>query len=231
MELSHGTGKVLEDKNAMARRIARFFKPGDIVNLGIGAPLLVANYVNENVLIHTENGAIGVGRLFSRNDPDIPERTQLESFTNAGTMPFVPINGAMFFSQDVSFGLIRSGNLKATVLGAFEVSQTGDLANWYLPGKFAGMGGAMDLCGAKMVVVQTTHCAKNGKPKLVRECTLPLTCNGRVTHVVTERAVFEFRNRKMFLTEIREGYDLDNIKNNTEADFEIDKDLKTEVVF
>lgn len=231
MEISQGTGAVFDDKNAMARRIARFFKPGDIVNLGIGAPLLVSNYVEENVLVHTENGCVGVGRQISRKDPDISERTQLESFTNAGGTPFIPIEGAMFFSQDISFAIIRSGKLKATVLGAFEVSETGDLANWYLPGHFAGMGGAMDLCMSKMVIVQTTHCTKDGKPKLIHKCTMPLTCSGRVTNVVTERAVFEFRNNKMFLTEIREGYDLKNIQDNTEAEFEIAQDLKTDVVF
>lgn len=231
MEISQGSGAVFDDKNAMARRIARYFKAGDIVNLGIGAPLLVANYVEENVLIHTENGCVGVGKQISRKNPDIPEKTQLESFTNAGGTPFIPIEGAMFFAQDVSFAIIRSGLLKATVLGAFEVSEKGDLANWYLPGHFAGMGGAMDLCMSGMVIVQTTHCSKDGKPKLIRKCTMPLTCFERVTHVVTERAVFEFRNNKMFLTEIREGYDLENIKNNTEADFEVSQNLKTDVVF
>ncbi len=231
MEVSHGTGAVFDDKNAMARRIARFFKTGDVVNLGIGAPLLVANYMAENVLVHTENGCVGVGRMISRKDPTIPSKTQLESFSNAGGTPFLPIEGAMCFSQDVSFAIIRSGKLKATVLGAFEVSETGDLANWYLPGRFAGMGGAMDLCMAKMVIVQTTHCAKDGKPKLLHSCTMPLTCKGRVTHVVTERAVFEFRDKKMVLTEIREGYDLENIRNNTEADFEIAEDLKLDVEY
>ena len=231
MEISQGSGAVFDDKNAMARRIARFFKAGDIVNLGIGAPLLVSNYVEENVLVHTENGCVGVGRQISRKDPSIPARTQLESFTNAGGTPFIPIEGAMFFPHDVSYAIIRSGKLKATVLGAFEVSETGDLANWYLPGHFAGMGGAMDLCMSKMVIVQTTHCTKDGKPKLIHRCTMPLTCSGRVTHVVTERAVFEFRDRKLYLTEIREGYGLENIRNNTEADFELAEDLRTDVIF
>ena len=231
MEMSHGSGAVFDDKNAMARRIARFFTSGDVVNLGIGAPLLVANYVEDGVLVHTENGCVGVGRQLSRKDPSIPERTQLESFTNAGGIPFLPVEGAMFFPHDVSYAIIRSGLLKATVLGAFEVSETGNLANWYLPGNFAGMGGAMDLCMSKMVIVQTTHCTKDGKPKLIHECTLPLTCNGLVTHVVTERAVFEFRDRRLFLTEIREGYDLDNIKNNTEAEFEIADNIQYDVVY
>lgn len=231
MEMSHGSGAVLNDKNAMASRIAKYFKAGDIVNLGIGAPLLVTNYVEENVLIHTENGCVGVGRTVSRKDPDIPERTQLESFSNAGGMPFLPIPGAMVFGHATSYALIRSGKLKATVLGAFEVSEEGDLANWFVPGNFAGMGGAMDLCMSKMVIVQTTHCTKTGAPKLLHKCTLPLTCKGLVTHVVTERAVFEFHENKMYLMEIREGYDLENIRNNTEADFIVSDDLKTDVVY
>ena len=231
MEVNHGSGAVLDEKKAMARRIAAFFEDGDVVNLGIGAPLLVANYVKDGVLIHTENGCVGVGKTINMNDPAIPEKTQFESFTNAGSMPFVPVNGAMFFAQDISYAIIRSGLLKATVLGAFEVSETADLANWYLPGHFAGMGGAMDLCMSKMVIVQTTHCTREGKPKILHRCTLPLTCNGLLTHVVTERAVFEFLDRKLFLKEIREGYDLDNIRNNTEADFELAADIRYDVVY
>ncbi len=231
MEMSHGSGKTLNDKEAMARRIARFFKPGDIINLGIGAPLLVANHVADGVLVHTENGCVGVGEQLSRTDPNIPERTSLESFTNAGGIPFLPIPGAMVFSHATSYAIIRGGHLTATVLGAFEVSENGDLANWFLPGNFAGMGGAMDLCQAKNVIVQTTHCTKKGEPKLIHKCTLPLTCKGLLTHVVTERAVFEFHDNKMYLKEIREGYDLDNIKNNTEADFIVADDLKTDVVY
>ena len=231
MEMSMGKGAVLNDKNAMASRIAKYFEPNDIVNLGIGAPLLVANYMPEGVLVHTENGCVGVGQTVSRNDPDIPERMSLESFCNAGGQPFLPIPGAMVFGHDISYAIIRSGLLKATVLGAFEVSEEGDLANWYVKGNFAGMGGAMDLCMSKMVIVQTTHCTKKGAPKLLHKCTLPLTCKGLLTHVVTERCVFEFHDGKMYLKEIREGYDLDNIRNNTEADFIVADDLKTDVVY
>lgn len=231
MEMSHGSGQTLNDKEAMASRIAKFFKSGDIINLGIGAPLLVANNVEEGVLVHTENGCVGVGTQISRTDPSIPERTQLESFTNAGGIPFLPVPGAMFMSHALSYAIIRGGHLKATVLGAFEVSETGDLANWFVPGNFAGMGGAMDLCEARQVIVMTTHCTKKGEPKLLKKCTLPLTCKGKLTHVVTERAVFEFVDNKMYLREIREGYDLENIKANTEAEFIIPEDLKTDVVY
>ncbi len=231
MEMSHGSGQTLNDKQAMASRIAKFFKSGDIINLGIGAPLLVANYVEDGVLIHTENGCVGVGQQVSRQDPTIPEKTQLESFTNAGGIPFMPVPGAMVMSHALSYAIIRGGHLNATVLGAFEVSETGDLANWFVPGNFAGMGGAMDLCQAKRVIVQTTHCTKKGAPKLIHKCTLPLTCKGLLTDVVTERAVFQFVDNKMYLREIREGYDLENIKNNTEADFIVPDDLLTDVVY
>ncbi len=231
MEMNHGSGQVLDDKMAMASRIARFFQDGDVINLGIGAPLLVTNFTNESVLVHTENGCVGVGPTISRNDPDIPERTQLESFVNAGGMPFIPQAGAMVMSHAMSYAIIRGGHLAATVLGAFEVSQEGDLANWFTPGKFAGMGGAMDLCQAKKVIVMTTHCTKKGEPKLLKKCTLPLTCKGQVTHVVTERAVFEFIDGKMYLKEIREGYDLQNIKDNTDAEFIVADDCQYDVVY
>ncbi len=231
MEMSHGSGQTLNDKEAMARRIAKFFEPGDVINLGIGAPLLVANNVADGVLVHTENGCVGVGEQVSRTDPTIPERTQLESFVNAGGIPFLPVPGAMVMSHAMSYAIIRGGHLAATVLGAFEVSQEGDLANWFTPGKFAGMGGAMDLCQAKKVIVMTTHCTKKGEPKLLKQCTLPLTCKGQVTHVVTERCVFEFIDGKMYLKEIREGYDLQNIKDNTDAEFIVADDLKTDVEY
>lgn len=227
----HGSGKQRDDKEAMARRIARLFEAGDIINLGFGAPLLVGNYVEDGVLVHTENGCVGVGKQITREEIGVDERTQLESFMNAGGMPFLPVPGAMVFNHATSYAIIRGGHLTATVLGAFEVSERGDLANWYMPGRFAGMGGAMDLCAAKKVVIQTTHCNKDGAPKLLHKCSLPLTCKGKVTHVVTERALFEFIDGKMVLKEIREGYDLENIKQNTEADFIIADDLLTDVEF
>lgn len=231
MEMSHGSGKTLDDKTAMASRIGRFFKSGDVINLGIGAPLLVTNYVEDGVLVHTENGCVGVGPQVSRKDPSIPERTQLESFVNAGGIPFLPVPGAMVMSHAMSYAIIRGGHLKATVLGAFEVSQEGDLANWFTPGKFAGMGGAMDLCQAQNVIVMTTHCTKDGKPKLLKKCTLPLTCKGQLTHVVTERAVFEFKEGKMYLVEVREGFDLQNIKDNTDAEFIVADNCQFDVVY
>lgn len=229
--MSHGVGATLDNKHAIARRIARFFHPGDVLNLGIGAPLLVGHYTGPDILIHTENGCIGVGTQISRTDEDIDPKTQLESFANAGGMPFLPNPGAMVFSSEMSYAIIRGGKLTATVLGCYEVSENGDLANWFRPGGFAGMGGAMDLCRASMVVVATEHCTKKGEPKLIPTCTLPLTAKGRVTHVVTERAVFEFQNKKMVLTEIREGYDLENIQANTTANFEISPNLKTNVEY
>ena len=231
MAVDQGSGKKLEDRIAIARRIARFFKDGDIINLGIGAPLLVGEYTEDGVLVHCENGCVGVGPLVDESAADLSEKTPLESFRNAGSQAFYPIPGAMVFSSSTSYAIIRGGKLKATVLGCFEVSQKGDMANWYTPGKLAGMGGAMDLCKASMVVVATTHCAKDGSPKLVKECTQPLTCIGRITHVVTERAYFEFVDGKMYLREIREGYNLDNIKANTDAEFIVPDDLKENVVF
>lgn len=230
MGTNHGSGKTLNDRQAIARRIAKYFKDGDIINLGVGMPLLVGDYTEDGVLVHCENGCVGVGKLYYPGDLYY-EQTNLEHFRNAGRQPFHPLPGAMVFDHSVSYAVIRKGILKATVLGCFEVAQNGDIANWYSPGKIAGMGGAMDLCKCGMVVVATNQCDKNGAPKLVEKCTLPLTAKGAVTHVVTERALFEFENGKMILKEIREGYDLENIKNNTAADFIVAEDLRTEVAF
>ncbi|MCR5784487.1 MAG: succinyl-CoA--3-ketoacid-CoA transferase [Eubacterium sp.] len=227
--VNHGTGKMLDDRHAIARRIAKFFKSGDIINLGVGAPLLVGDYIEDGVLVHCENGCIGCGPLIDMADPD-PYYNH-EHFINAGGQAFTPLSGALLFDSATSYAIIRGKKLKATVLGCYEVAENGDMANWYSPGKISGMGGAMDLCKAPMVVVATSQCDKKGNPKLVKKCTLPLTCSQKISYVVTEMGVYEFKDGKMFLNEIREGYTLDDIKNNISANFTVAKDLKEGVIY
>ncbi|MCR4841677.1 MAG: succinyl-CoA--3-ketoacid-CoA transferase [Eubacterium sp.] len=227
--VNHGTGKMFEDRHAIARRIAKFFVPGDIINLGVGAPLLVGDYIEDGVRVHCENGCIGCGPLVDVEN-DAPNVNH-EYYINAGSQPFNPLPGALFFDSATSYAIIRSRKLKATVLGCFEVAENGDMSNWYSPGKISGMGGAMDLCKAPMVVVATSQCDKKGNSKLVKKCTLPLTCSRKISFVVTEMGVYEFKDGKMYLNEIREGYTIDDIREHTDADFVVSEDLKEGVVY
>lgn len=227
--VNQGSGEKLANRQAITRRIAKFFHSGDIINLGVGMPLLVSDYIEDGVLVQCENGCIGCGPLVDESTVD--PHTSLESFRDAGSQPFYPNPGAIVFDSATSYAIIRTGILKATVLGCFEVAQNGDMANWYSPGKISGMGGAMDLCKAPNVIVATFQRTKTGDSKLVKKCKLPLTCSQRVTHVVTEMGMFRFIDHKMYLKEIREGYTLDDIKDATDADFIIADDLKTGVEF
>ncbi|QLD33368.1 3-oxoacid CoA-transferase subunit B [Mannheimia varigena] len=209
-------------KEIIARRIALEFKDGDIINLGIGLPTMVANYVPSDISItlQSENGFLGLAAF----DPENPD----ENIVNAGGQPCSIQTGGMFFDSSYSFALIRGGHVDACVLGGLEVDQEANLANWMVPGKMVpGMGGAMDLVtGSRRVIIGMEHCAKTGASKILKKCTLPLTARNKVHLVVTELAVFEFIDGKLTLTEIAEGYDLETVKAKTEAKFIVSPNLK-----
>ncbi|WP_262031311.1 3-oxoacid CoA-transferase subunit B [Microvirga sp. Mcv34] len=204
----------MDAQSLIARRIAQELRDGMLVNLGIGIPTLVANFVPEgiHVFFQSENGLIGTG--------PVPEPGMvLPWLTDAGGKPVTALPGACAFDSAMSFGLIRGGHLDITVLGGLQVDQRGLLANWMVPGKMVpGMGGAMDLvAGAKRVIVAMQHTAK-GRPKIVRECALPLTSNRPVDLVVTELAVIGFPDGQATLLETQEGVAVEDVIATTEAE-------------
>jgi len=212
----------MDAKNIIAKRVAREFKDGDVVNLGIGIPTLVSNYISEDVqiILQAENGFLGAGPS--------PEADRVDrDVVNAGGQPASIKPGGCTFDSVFSFSLIRGGHLAATVLGAMEVDESGDLANWWIPGKMmAGMGGAMDLVvGARRVIVAMEHTAK-GQPKILKKCRLPLTAVGEVDLIVTEMAVFSYQP-KLTLLELASGVSLEDVKKGTEAEFVVSPGLKT----
>ncbi|AWI07118.1 3-oxoacid CoA-transferase subunit B [Clostridium drakei] len=209
-------------KQIIAKRIAKELKDGDVVNLGIGLPTMVANYIPEDidVVLQSENGFVGLGSVpeDGKEDKDI---------VNAGGQPVTVKKGAAFFDSVTSFGIIRGGHVDATVLGALEVDQKGNLANFMVPGKMVpGMGGAMDLVsGAKKVIIAMMHTAK-GDPKILKQCKLPLTAAGKVSLIVTEMGVMEVTKDGLVLKEINEGVSVEDILAATEADLVVDENLK-----
>lgn len=210
----------MNKKEQIAHRVALALNDGDIVNLGIGLPTLVANYLPENIHItlQSENGFLGLGPLTESNP----------NLVNAGGQPCGIVPGASMFDSAFSFELIRGGHVDACVLGGLQVDEKGDLANWMVPGKMVpGMGGAMDLvCGARQVIIAMEHCAKDGSPKILPFCTLPLTAVGKVDLLVTELAVFEFHDGSMVLTEHASDTTLQEIKEKTPAHYEVSRTLK-----
>lgn len=211
----------MEPQEIIARRIAKELSPGMLVNLGIGIPTLVANYLPEgmHVFFQSENGLIGTGAP--------PEEGMAHpTLTDAGGRPVTALPGASTFDSAMSFGLIRGGHLNLTVLGGLQVDQKGLLANWVIPGKMVpGMGGAMDLVtGAKRVIVAMQHTAK-GKPKIMTACTLPVTSVRPVDLLVTEIAVIAFPSGRARLLERAPGIPVDQIVKATEAELEIAGDV------
>lgn len=213
-------------KELIARRIAMELKNGDVVNLGIGLPTMVASYLPENVNItlQSENGFLGLAAFDPENiDPTI---------VNAGGQPCSIQVGGAFFDSAYSFALIRGGHVDACVLGGLEVDQDANLANWVVPGKMVpGMGGAMDLVtGARKVIIGMEHCAKSGSSKILKKCSLPLTAQNKVDLVVTELAVFNFVDGQLTLQEHAPNVDLATIQAKTEADFVVADNFKEMVI-
>lgn len=211
------------EKRIVAQRIAREFKDGYVINLGYGVPMMAANYLdkNINVILHSENGLVGLG-------PDPEEGKEDENITNSGGgLATITDNGA-FFDTGVSFGIMRGGHIDLTVLGALQVDEHGNIANWCIPGKHVpGMGGAMDLVtGAKKVVVAMEH-TNCGWPKILKKCTFPLTAVNAVDRIITELGVFDMLDGKLYLVEINPVCSVDDIEAATEASFEVHKNLKS----
>jgi len=212
----------MDAKVVIAKRVADFLKDGDVVNLGIGLPTMVANYIPEgiDVTFQSENGFLGLGPAPEAGKEDW-------ELVNAGGMPSSILPGGMFFDSATSFGIIRGGHVDATVLGAMEVDQNGNLANWKIPGKMVpGMGGAMDLVvGANNVIVAMVHTQK-GKAKILKHCTLPLTAKEQVNLIVTEMAVIKVTKEGLVLEELGPEATVEEVIAATEADLIVSPNLK-----
>jgi acetate CoA/acetoacetate CoA-transferase beta subunit len=201
-------------QNLIASRAAKELTGPCIVNLGIGIPTLVAKYIDdEKVFFHTENGLLGVA--------DVKEDKIDPNLVNAGKLPVGESIGASFFNSAESFAMIRGGHIDVAILGVLQVGQNGEIANWAVPGKsIMGVGGAMDLLvGAKKVIVTMTHTNKEGKSKILRECTYPITSTRSVDMIITELAVFEVIDKHLKLIELMPGVTIEELRAKTEADF------------
>lgn len=209
-------------KEMIVRRIAKEFRDGDIINLGIGMPTMATDYIPEgiSVIVQAEHGFIGMGARPKEGEENW-------NLVDAGGKPTSIIQGGAFFDSALSFAMIRGGHIDKTVLGALQVDQQGNLANWMIPGKMVpGMGGAMDLVvGAKKVIVAMEHTTKDGEPKILKECNLPLTACHEVDLIITNMAVIEVTSKGLLVKEIAPDVSIEDLRQATEADLIISADL------
>lgn len=209
-------------KQRIAKRCAKEFKDGDFINLGIGLPTMVADYLSDDIMVtcHSENGFAGIDEIADASNIDV-------DIINSGGTYVTALDRAKFFDTAESFGLVRGGHVKATVLGAMQVAENGDLANWIVPGKkVAGMGGAMDLCaGCPEVIIVMLHTQK-GAHKILKECSLPLTAEKCVSKIITEMGVMEIKEDGVWVTELHPDYSKEDIQAATGCELHFAPDMK-----